>query len=187
MHDKCWCEKELVETERCDYCDAPASRCSVHQGQHWVLADSTDPNSGGPCGAIISVSACPDHGADCVWRRCPEYEGPMIPGADLRNDEGESPRECKLLLRLGVCFHCAETGVFSATCASCPIPAQARKAALWDACGELMVEAVGDSVATCQPQRLMTCERCQERPGQGMCIQYTALLAVAEAEKEAAL
>jgi len=72
--------------------------------------------------------ACPTHGRDWRWQPCPEklWRSPDISQEPLRS-----------------CLAVGEPRyVTPATCASCPIPEQNRKAGLWDACGEALVKGV---------------------------------------------
>ena len=73
---KCWCGEELEKERRCEHCDTPESRCAVYQGQHWVLRDSADPNTGEPCGAMVAYTVCPVHGEN--WRLSQETVAALV-------------------------------------------------------------------------------------------------------------
>jgi len=82
-------------------------------------------------GLAKSVQACLIHGADCVWRVCPEYAVGEPRTIGMTN---EVMRDCRLPLHMGP--------VRPYICAACPVPEQKRKSDLWDACGENLVLAV---------------------------------------------
>lgn len=127
---KCWCGLELEEERRCLNCGAPEGFGISHQGQHWVLRDPEDPNSGEPCGEIVTVLVCPEHGENCrVWRECEWARQSTKPGGDFR--------VCGLVKEL------LGTGwlVSPNVCATCVVAQAELIAALVEA-----VKAIGESV-----------------------------------------
>jgi len=102
---KCWCGKEL----------------KIGRGQPTPAAVTDHP-----------IWVCPDCGADCVWRKCPEYAGAVA----------GHYRQCKV--------HCSSEGSIAAVpayvCANCSVPERVIKSDLWDACGPALVEALRECI-----------------------------------------
>lgn len=112
----------------------------------------------------IQTWLCPDHEENWKARPC---------GRAQDGDYGYE-RICSA----GGGFTMMATVAQARFCGSCTIPSEAVKARLWDACGELLVEAVKHAAA-CDKWDLPVVRReCQKAYG-------AALAAHAKAEKEA--